>query len=76
MSKVEEIKKAASALSAADREELVGWLLDQDDAWDRQMKNDGLPASLISWPTKPALPCAKNHCAIGQSQRVDLEDDS
>jgi hypothetical protein len=36
MSTVEEIKKAASALSVNEREELLSWLLDVDDNWDRQ----------------------------------------
>jgi hypothetical protein len=40
MSTVEEIKKAAGALSVGEREELLSWLLDVDDAWDRQMAKD------------------------------------
>ena len=37
---MEEIKKAAGALSVSEREELLSWLLDVDDAWDRQMAKD------------------------------------
>jgi hypothetical protein len=37
---VEDIKKAAGALSMNEREELLSWLLDLDDDWDRQMAKD------------------------------------
>jgi hypothetical protein len=40
VSTVDEIKKAAGALSVNEREELLSWLLDVDDAWDRQMAKD------------------------------------
>jgi hypothetical protein len=37
VSTVDEIKKAAGALSVNERQELLSWLLDVDDEWDRQM---------------------------------------
>jgi hypothetical protein len=37
MSTVEEIKNATGALSVNEREELLSWLLDVDDDWDRRM---------------------------------------
>lgn len=43
---VEEIKKAAGALSVTDREELLSWLLDVDDDWDRQMAQDAATGKL------------------------------
>jgi hypothetical protein len=70
VTKVDEIKKAAGALSVTEREELVSWLLDVDDQWDRQMavdaaagKLDGLieearaavrEESLRDWPSPQA----------------------
>jgi hypothetical protein len=70
VTKVDEIKKAAAALSVTEREELVSWLLDVDDQWDRQMavdaaagKLDGLieearaavrEESLRDWPSPQA----------------------
>ena len=46
MSTVEEIKKAAGALSVNEREELLSWLLDVDDDWDRQMAQDAVAGKL------------------------------
>ena len=46
MSTVEEIKEAASALSVNEREELLSWLLDVDDDWDRQMAEDAAAGKL------------------------------
>lgn len=46
MSRVEEIKKAAGALSVNEREELLSWLLDVDDGWDRQMAGDAAAGKL------------------------------
>jgi hypothetical protein len=46
MSTVEEIKHAAGALSVAKREELLAWLLDVDDEWDRQMAKDAVAGKL------------------------------
>jgi hypothetical protein len=46
MSTVDEIKKAAGALSVSEREELLSWLLDVDDDWDRQMAKDGAAGKL------------------------------
>lgn len=46
MSTVDEIKKAASALSVNEREELLSWLLDLDDDWDRQMAKDAAAGKL------------------------------
>jgi hypothetical protein len=46
MSTVDEIKKAAVALSVNDREELLSWLLDVDDDWDRQMVQDAAAGKL------------------------------
>ena len=46
MSTVDEIKKAAGALSANEREELLSWLLDVDDDWDRQMAKDAAAGKL------------------------------
>jgi hypothetical protein len=46
VSTVDEIKKAAGALSVNEREELVSWLLDLDDDWDRQMANDASTGKL------------------------------
>lgn len=46
MSTVDEIKKAAGALSVNDREELLSWLLDLDDDWDRQMAKDATAGNL------------------------------
>lgn len=40
VSTVDEIKKAAGALSVSERKELLSWLLDVDDGWDRQMARD------------------------------------
>jgi hypothetical protein len=37
---MDEIKKAAGALSVNEREELLSWLMDVDDDWDRQMTKD------------------------------------
>jgi hypothetical protein len=48
VSKVEEIKKAAGALSVHEREELLSWLLDVDDGWDRQMSKDAAAGKLDS----------------------------
>ncbi|MDP9254790.1 MAG: hypothetical protein M3O66_07635 [Verrucomicrobiota bacterium] len=46
MSTVDEIKKAASALTLNEREELLSWLLDLDDDWDRQMARDAASGKL------------------------------
>ena len=46
MSTVDEIKKAAGALSVNEREELLSWLLDVDDEWDRQMGKDAAAGKL------------------------------
>jgi len=46
MSTVEQIKKAAGVLSVAEREELLNWLLDVDDDWDRQMAEDAAGGKL------------------------------
>lgn len=46
MSAVDEIKKAAGALSVSEREELLSWLLDVDDDWDRQMAEDAASGKL------------------------------
>jgi hypothetical protein len=46
MSTMEEIKRAAGALSPAEREELLTWLLDVDDDWDRQMGRDAAAGKL------------------------------
>ena len=46
MSAVDEIKKAARALSVNEREELLSWLLDVDDEWDRQMAKDAASGKL------------------------------
>lgn len=46
MSTVDEIKKAAGALSINEREELLSWLLDVDDNWDRQMAKDAAAGKL------------------------------
>jgi hypothetical protein len=46
VSTVDEIKKAASAFSVTEREELVSWLLDVDDQWDRQMAADAAAGKL------------------------------
>ena len=46
MSTVDDIKKAAGALSVTEREELLSWLLDVDDDWDRQMARDAASGKL------------------------------
>jgi hypothetical protein len=46
VSTVDEIKKAAGALSVSEREELLSWLLDLDDDWDRQMSKDATAGKL------------------------------
>ena len=46
MSTVDEIKKAADALSVNEREELLSWLLDVDDERDRQMTKDAASGKL------------------------------
>ena len=46
MSTVDEIKKAAGALSVNEREELLSWLLDVDDDWDRKMAKDAAAGKL------------------------------
>lgn len=46
MSTIDEIKKAAGALSRNEREELLSWLLDVDDDWDRQMAKDAAAGKL------------------------------
>jgi hypothetical protein len=46
MSAVDDIKKAAGALSVNEREELLSWLLDIDDDWDRQMAKDAASGKL------------------------------
>ena len=46
MSTVDEIKKAAGVLSVNEREELLSWLLDVDDDWDRQMAKDAVAGKL------------------------------
>lgn len=46
MSTVDEIKEAAGALSVNEREELLSWLLDVDDDWDRQMARDAAAGKL------------------------------
>ena len=43
---MDEIKKAASALTLNEREELLSWLLDLDDDWDRQMARDAASGKL------------------------------
>lgn len=48
MSTMEEIKQAASALSVNEREELLEFLLDSDDDWDRQMAKDAGAGKLDS----------------------------
>lgn len=46
MSTVDQIKKAASALPVDEREELLSWLLEGDDDWDRQMAKDAVGGKL------------------------------
>jgi hypothetical protein len=46
VSTVDEIKKAAGALSVNEREELLSWLLDVEDQWDRQMAKDAASGKL------------------------------
>jgi len=46
VSTVDEIKKAAGALSVNEREELLSWLLDVDDNWDREMARDAAARKL------------------------------
>ena len=46
MNPVDKIKKAAGALSVTEREELLSWLLDVDDEWDRQMASDAVAGKL------------------------------
>jgi hypothetical protein len=46
VSTIEEIKHAAGALSLVEREELLAWLLDVDDEWDRQMAKDAAAGKL------------------------------
>jgi hypothetical protein len=46
VSTVDEIKKAAGALSVNEREELLSWLLDVDDDWDREMATDAAAGKL------------------------------
>jgi hypothetical protein len=46
VSTVDEIKKATGALSVNEREELLSWLLDVDDEWDRQRANDAVSGKL------------------------------
>ncbi len=46
VSTVDEIKKAAGALSVNEREELLSWLMDLDDDWDRQMAKDAAAGKL------------------------------
>jgi hypothetical protein len=46
MSTVDQIKKAAGGLSVNEREELLSWLLDVDDDWDRQMAQDAAAGKL------------------------------
>jgi len=46
VSTVEEIKKAAGALSVNEREELLSWLLDVDDNWGREMARDAAAGKL------------------------------
>jgi len=48
MRTVDEIRTAASALSVNEREELLSWLLDVDDAWDRQMAQGAAAGKLDS----------------------------
>jgi hypothetical protein len=45
MSTVDQIKKAAGALSVNEKEELLSWLLEDDD-WDRQMAQDAATGKL------------------------------
>jgi hypothetical protein len=45
---MEEIKQAAGALSVNEREELLEFLLDADDDWDRQMAKDAASGKLDS----------------------------
>jgi hypothetical protein len=46
VSTVDEIKKAASGLSVTEREELLSWLLEVDDQWDRQIAADAAAGKL------------------------------
>jgi hypothetical protein len=46
VSTVDEIKKVAGTLSVTEREELLSWLLDVDDEWDRQMATDAASGKL------------------------------
>ncbi|MFZ3375653.1 MAG: hypothetical protein WA183_08875 [Chthoniobacterales bacterium] len=46
MSTVNEIKKAAGALSVNEREELLSWLLEVDDEWDRHLAKDAASGKL------------------------------
>ncbi|HEX4632015.1 MAG TPA: hypothetical protein VH188_13740 [Chthoniobacterales bacterium] len=43
---MDEIKKAASGLSVTEREELLSWLLEVDDQWDRQIAADAAAGKL------------------------------
>ena len=43
---MDEIKKAAGALSVNEREELLSWLLDVDDDWDQEMARDAAAGKL------------------------------
>jgi hypothetical protein len=46
MSTVEEIKRAADALSPTERAELLAWLLDAEDEWEREMAKDAADGKL------------------------------
>ncbi len=76
MSTVEEIKRAAGALSTAEREELLAWLLDAEDEWDREMTKDAAAGKLDSWSSKRGLLFVKIHSATGRTHAFEVENDA
>jgi hypothetical protein len=74
MSAVEDIKKAASALSVTEREELLSWLLMSMTIGTAKWPEMRLLANLIFLSKKGAPLSGKNRCAIGRNQTLDLEE--
>src|SRR5438552_11015406 len=68
-----EIKKAVGALSVNEREELLTWLLNLDDDWDRQMAKDAVAGKLdFSIEGRPA-PIPEEHHSTAEENQTNAQ---
>ena len=73
---MDEIKKAAGAVSMNEREELLSWLLDLDDDWDRQMAKDAAAGKLDFLIEEARTAVREETLRDWPKPKIDLEDDA